>query len=279
MAFQRDVVVPKEEVALAYAFARKIIRRGGSSAQQSTLDFQTPEDRTATDATADTVLGKIAEFAFSRFADANLGFKPLVDLNIYPGVRNHDNGDDIRDIVVNGDNTTSAVKADVKGIRAASSWLLLETFKVQQNNSDYYILVRALDLPGGPEWEREPAAHEFRPWRLRVEGFVHKSSLYIMENGNYVARFEYLRGEKPLKSAAFSLLKNEFYVNDAATFNKRVRAVIQGSNDRMKLNMSLKASNNTAFPLDWLASSDVEWLKFAEAVIGPATAVTVVEPT
>lgn len=140
----KNIPITPEEMARCIEFSRT------SAPTQQAIEFgqHTTQARAVQETARDTLIGKIAEVAFSTMMRENYGIEVPLDFNYYPRGQWDD-----QDSLING------WRIDVKGTRQGGKWLLVEWnklhFRTEQNRlSHLYVMFtvgwdRDLDQPTG----------------------------------------------------------------------------------------------------------------------------------
>lgn len=117
----KDIVLSDAEINRCIDFSTQ------SAATQQAVEFgqHTTKERSTKEISRDTLIGKIAETAFSKLLKENYGIDVPLDFNCYPRGRWDD-----QDAVING------WRIDVKGTRQGGHWLLIEWNKLNFRQKD-----------------------------------------------------------------------------------------------------------------------------------------------
>jgi len=248
------------KVTICKEYIQKSIKFGHSFAsseyQKSSKDFGSKlvQARESTDKIADTISGKLGEFAFKEFCRQN-GLDIEIDLSLKKGYREIDDGQDI--LTVNG--KVPKLKFDIKESKKYAQWLLVESHKISEEVilADVYIFVR-LDLPKNIEHDLK--LFDVETINAEITGFVYKEDFFDMDNEPW---FNYKAGSKLLKEKiatglfqtkelTYGNYKKEFIVTEFIE-KKLIK------NDDTFLNISLKAENNFGLPIGMLRNKKSDY--------------------
>lgn len=251
--------VEDKDVNRCYRFAEDLYERDAASAR----NFGTKMIRSKEDYISDHVRGKVAEFGFRQFLNDNLQVDFEVDLNVYDGHHNHDNGNDLATIYLGGQSYKFGFKTDVKGIAANSSWLLIEDHKFW---AQIYVVCKALNIPSGYEFEEDPYRYRGMDWDIRVEGYTYNKDIYSLEEN--LPWFGFKKDERLFSKSAisgFKSIKNDVQPKE---FTRLLSERLHEFEDMNKayIGSPLVAKLNYGYPVGWLRNDQTDWIKFKEII-------------
>lgn len=152
-----NIILTDDELRQCREFARQ------SAPTQQHIEFgqDTTDERLDDEVGRDTLIGKIAEVAFSKVMKENYGLEVPLDFRIYPrGVW------DDQDAKING------WRIDIKGTRAGGRWMLIEwnklIFRQKDNKLSHLYVMFSVD------WDRNT---DSPTGRVRFEGAASLSKL------------------------------------------------------------------------------------------------------
>lgn len=256
---KRNITLTKNEIQKCISFAEEF---ASNKAEKSSNDFGSTNIRTRdlTDKTADTITGKLAEFAFMKFCQIN-DIKIEIDFDISDGRLNIDNGQDI----VSFQGKENNIKCDIKGAKHFAQWLMVESHKLDEDLiiADIYIFVK-LNLPKGVEQDLEL----FNESQIDAEivGYAFKEDFFDSEGNPW---FHYKAGNSPLRMKYVKKIVNESKNNldnsdelKKSDLVENYRRLIKNNKDNdIFLKMTQKAAHNFGLPVDYLRSSDIQLKK------------------
>ena len=254
MKYNREVVLNKTEIQQCVSFGKKF---STTKANKSSRDFgsKVVDLRGITDKQADTIAGKLGEYAFMKFCGA-YGLSIEIDFSVVNGYKNIDDGQDIS--LVNGHMIQT--KFDIKESKKYSQWLIVESHKIDKNLllADVYISVK-VDLPTNIESNLE--AFNKDSITAEIAGYAFKDDFFDLTN---IPWFRYKAGMSPLKPQFVEQIYNNAIKNidnlESLTKSDMVLSYQEikeklAKNDKF-LNMSQKADLNFALPVYKLRNTD-----------------------
>lgn len=190
MIDQNRIVLTPEEIERCREFAQI------SSHTQQAVEFgqHSTKERPVSEISRDTLIGKLAETAFSKILRENYGVEAELDFNYYPRGKWDDQDAEINEW-----------RIDVKGTRQGGHWLLIEWNKLcfrQINNNMSHVFVmfsvgwdRASDTPTGcVRYEGAVSLDRLNQHspttRLLRKGDVIPGTHAVLQADNYAVHFD-----------------------------------------------------------------------------------------
>jgi len=189
----------------------------------------------------DHSMGKLAELGFAKFLKVNWGINAELNFDIYPGTLNIDKGDLVR-VNWKGNDIEPQISVDVKSTKSGSLWAMIDLQEFNNRKYDAYIWVK-VDLP---------LNHLARP------------IFEAIRNGN----MKEIEALIPSLEVIDSEVIGFAYRDDVDRWYefKKGTPVFDPSNPKKRL-FDAK-TNNKAYPISQLRSSESDWKKLAERICG-----------
>ncbi|MEW6996235.1 hypothetical protein AADZ86_00815 [Colwelliaceae bacterium BS250] len=256
MKYNLKVTLYKEEIQKCIDFGKRF---ADIKNQKSSLDFGSNAviKRDITDKIADTIAGKLGEYAFMKFC-SNHGLLIKIDFDITKGKLNIDNGQDIS----LENNRILKTKFDIKESKKNAQWLLIESHKINENiiSADVYILVK-VDLP--KDIESNLNAFNINEINAEISGYALKSDFFDSSGFPW---FRYKHSMSPLKIKFVDAIcykaiqdkadKTQLSKKDLITAYKGIKDNFYPTDQF--LNMTQKAELNFGLPASKLRKKDEE---------------------
>lgn len=254
--------VNQENVDLCYFFAESLYDRDAASPKQ----HGTSTIRSKEDFIADHVRGKITEFAFRSFLFQNFKIVSHVDLEIFEGHNNTDEGHDLETIWIKGFRHSFNLKADIKGIGPKAQWHLVESHKFW---ADVYIIGKILTLPEDRVFENNPYALKNQDWIVQIEGFISAPDIY--DPNEKQAWFEFRKGDRLYSNWAIKGMQEKILTLTPKEFNAHLKSVLsqkaRSHPSWIYLGKGLDANLNYGYPINWLRNTPDDWNDFVDILI------------
>jgi hypothetical protein len=211
--------------------------------------------RSLVDQVADTTEGKLAELAFSKFAEKKYNLRIEVDFKIYLGMHHIDYGNDIPSIIISDETLECRSRVDIKATRLYSKWLLVERHKFW---ADAYIIVK-VDLPQDIESNLDGLTKlASSSVEAEVCGFVYHFDL--IDSKSNEPWFVFRKGEKLFDPVILKKISKKLLTSPVSIKN----ALNELSQDGLVRyhNCYLKAKENFGVPIELTRKSKDEWNAF-----------------
>lgn len=257
MKYNRTVILQDNEIQKCIDFGKKF---ADEKSQKSSKDFGSREayERDLTDKTADTIAGKLGEYAFMKFCDKH-GLSIKIDFEITVGKLNIDNGQDIS----LENNKELKTKFDIKESKKWAQWLLIESHKIDKAiiSSDVYIFVR-LTLPANIEKNLD--AFNVRTIEAEISGYALNKDFFDEQDRPW---FKYEHSKHLLKAKFVKAILDEAYLNKTINtpivrddLNNAYRKIQSNFRHEEKfIKTPLKADLNIGIPVFKLRKSNEEF--------------------
>ncbi|WIM41143.1 hypothetical protein PO903_09825 [Paenibacillus sp. PK4536] len=232
------------DVHKCYDFAEKMYHNQAASTKQ----FGSKILRKKEDYIADHVRGKIVEFGFKNFMKNNLNLDFEVDLKIYDGHHNHDDGNDLETVYIKGEKYSFNFKTDIKGIASNSQWLLIEKHKFW---AKIYVVCKITNFASGKDFEKKLYDYRDKEWHVDILGYAYNKD--IIHKDTQLPWIGFRKGEKLYKGSLINSLKPQKEKLDPKEFEKVLKSKLNETSSSMSyIGFPLDCEYNYGYPIKWL---------------------------
>ena len=252
------VTVKKDRVNACFEFAENIYHSKATSMKNH--GNTGVKMRSKHDFIADIVRGKIAEFAFQKFLEENYDISFEVDVNVYQGEHNHDNGNDLATVLIEGEKRAFQYKIDIKGLNLKGHWLLVEDHKFW---AQMYVVCRLHNIEDAAEFEKNPYMFKDTEFNVSILGYCMNKHLYDVSTNQ--AWFIFRQGQRLYSSKVIDSFKpNEVLRNPPKAFYEKLSNQIQNLSIRERfIGPNLISNINYGLPVKWLSN---DWNNFVAII-------------
>jgi hypothetical protein len=252
----KTFTVNQEDVQKCFDFAEDLYEKQATSTKDhGNTDLAR---RSKEDFISDHVRGKIAEFAFQRFLQHNYHISFEVDLNIYPGEHNHDDGNDLATIFIGGEKRQFPYKTDIKGLPARGQWLLIESHKFW---AQMFVVCKLVDIEDVQDFESNPYSYKDRDYRVSVLGYCINKNIFDIVSKQ--ARFIFNQADRLYSSKLINRLnKTSSLKLSPPDFHQILLTNLAQINlEERYIGPNLKSRLNFGYPVKWLSNDWVSFIK------------------
>lgn len=267
---QKKFIVGSNEVHKCFDFAEELYSAKATSRKDH--GNKGLEVRNKNDFIADNVRGKIAEFAFKQFLECNFKISFVVDLEIYPGEHNHDEGNDLSTIYINGEERRFDYKTDIKGLPKKGQWLLVESHKFW---AQFFVVCRLNDIEDVNKFEENPFLYKNKEFCVSILGYCNNKR--IVDKQEKTPRFKFVQNNRLYSSKVITALDNLLQGNQNIlklaqnNFQQNLNLAIKQVKEQDRyIGPLLKSELNYGYPVKWLRS---DWQSFVKILDTKSSAI------